>query len=149
MENWWVENFRKAFEYLEKADWKIGDGFGVVNKNKVKNPSSLRVCLTAALIRDARKECDNWLKHAPRDPAENEEKVYEAEPSLAELEEILRAHKALQQLPAELRESFIYHKALGWSSRSIADIVGIGHVQVQRRIRKAEKLLSDYLGNES
>lgn len=147
--NWAAEHFRRAFEHLERVRFALGDGFGIVDAKRVKNPVNLRACLTTAVIRDARKECDERIQHPPIAPNPDSSGFQEDNPGPIEIEEpcieqqetLDEMRKSLARLPARLREPFVYHVALGWTTREIGLVIGVSHTEAARRIKQAKEML--------
>ncbi|MCK4342735.1 MAG: sigma-70 family RNA polymerase sigma factor [Phycisphaerae bacterium] len=150
VENWWVEHFRHAFDQLDNVNWEVGEGFDVVNPNRVQTPSNLRRCLTAAVIRDARKECSRWMREHGRRPVEERTlagDVTDTTPddNIQVREESEQVQEAIGRLPAELREPFIFRWCTDWTLREIAQVIGTNHVSIHRRLVKAKSLLRQFL----
>lgn len=57
----------------------------------------------------------------------------------------LHVQEMLQQLPDNVRQSFIYH-AYGLKQREIGEILGVSQVQVSRNVQKARKMLKELYG---
>ena len=60
----------------------------------------------------------------------------------------LDVHRALEQLPPELREVTILYFFQELKQKEIARILGIGLPLVKYRIKRAKELLAGYLGKE-
>jgi len=60
----------------------------------------------------------------------------------------LDIHRALEQLPPELREVTILYFFQELKQKEIARILGIGLPLVKYRIRRAKKLLEQLIGKE-
>ena len=60
----------------------------------------------------------------------------------------LDVHRALEQLPPELKEVTILFFFQEMKQKEIARILGIGLPLVKYRIKRAKELLSKYIGKE-
>ena len=90
--------------------------------------------------------CRDYHKKLEAIPMEEipEQPVYQMEV----LDLRLDVHRALEQLPLELREVTILYFFQELKQKEISKILGIGLPLVKYRIRRAKELLAGYLGKE-
>lgn len=90
--------------------------------------------------------CRDYYKKLDEIPMEDlpEQPVYQME----SLNLRLDVHRALEQLPPELKEVTILFFFQEMKQKEIARILGIGLPLVKYRIKRAKELLSKYIGKE-
>ena len=90
--------------------------------------------------------CRDYYKKLDEIPMEDlpEQPVYQME----SLNLRLDVHRALEQLPPELKEVTILFFFQEMKQKEIAQILGIGLPLVKYRIKRAKELLSKYIGKE-
>lgn len=142
---WLVSLLSRALKALESSDWEPKPAFGLVNPRKgVRDATSLRACLTTAVIREAGKGLQAWLKEHPdlRSTPEPTDGATSNPAARLEAEEFNDKFWAnLAKCPSKVREPFVYHCVNGWPLRAIAKIVGTSHAEVHRRVERAKSLM--------
>lgn len=139
-----IRNFDIVCRVGQNDDWKsaLKLGGAAVASN---NAAGLQSCFIAATVREAREECDHWLRNVGKaspstagSEADDGRSVLGLEPVNKDEPRVLP--DASTSLPQTLREPWIFHQR-GWNSREIGDFIGISDTEAQTRVTEAHKLL--------
>jgi RNA polymerase sigma-70 factor (ECF subfamily) len=69
-----------------------------------------------------------------------------SQPGFSESRALAQVHRALEQLPAKLRETFVLFEMEGLPGKTVAEVLGCPEATVWRRLHEARKSFAQALG---